>query len=121
MKGKKTLVLGASLKPDRYSNLAIHRLVNYDQAVVAIGLRSGEVAGITIHTSLMAFENIHTVTLYLNPTRQKQYYDYIIGLSPERVIFNPGTENPEFYDILQEAGIDVEVACTLVLLSTDQY
>ena len=121
MKGKKTLVLGASLKPDRYSNLAIHRLVNYDQAVVAIGLRSGEVAGITIHTFLTSFDDIHTVTLYLNPSRQKQYYDYIIGLAPERVIFNPGTENPEFYDILQEAGIDVEVACTLVLLSTDQY
>lgn len=121
MKGKKTLVLGASLKTDRYSNLAIHRLVNSNQEVVAIGLRSGEVAGITIHTSLMTFGDIHTVTLYLNPTRQKQYYDYIIGLHPERVIFNPGTENLEFYDILQEAGINVEVACTLVLLSTNQY
>lgn len=121
MKGKKTLVLGASLKSDRYSNLAIHRLVHYDQEVVAIGLRSGEVAGITIHTSPSKFDDIHTVTLYLNPNRQKQYYDYIVGLHPERVIFNPGTENQEFYDVLQEAGIDIEVACTLVLLSTNQY
>lgn len=121
MKREKTLVLGASLKPDRYSNRAIHRLVNYNKEVVAIGLRPGEVAGITIHTSPSKFDDIHTVTLYLNPTRQEQYYDYIVELHPERVIFNPGTENPEFYDVLQEAGIKVEVACTLVLLSTNQY
>lgn len=118
---KKTLVIGASLNPSRYSNLAIHRLVAHRQKVEAIGLKKGAVAGIEISTENKAFENIDTVTLYLNPTRQKAYYDYIIGLKPRRVIFNPGTENPEFYELLQKNNIASEVACTLVLLGTNQY
>ena len=84
-------------------------------------MRKGEVKGVKIETEQIAFKNIHTVTLYLNPSRQEPYYDYIIKLQPKRVIFNPGTENPEFYNRLKKAGIEVEVACTLVLLSTNQY
>ena len=118
---KKTLVLGASLKPERYSNIAINRLVNYNHEVKAFGLREGEIAGISIDTELLDYEGIDTVTLYLNPARQAQYYDYIIGLNPKRVIFNPGTENPEFYKLLSENNIEYEVACTLVLLGTNQY
>ncbi len=118
---KKTLVLGASLKPDRYSNLAIHRLTNKDIEVEAFGLKSGDVAGVSIDTQLIAYDNIDTITLYLNPKRQEAYYDYILSLKPKRVIFNPGTENPELINILQKNGIIAEVACTLVLLSTDQY
>ncbi|WP_299210883.1 CoA-binding protein [uncultured Aquimarina sp.] len=118
---KKTLVLGASLKTSRYSNLVIHRLVNHKQNVVAIGLREGEVSGIKIETDLIDFDGIDTITLYLNPVRQQQYYEYIVSLQPKKVIFNPGTENPEFYNILKRANIEAEVACTLVLLSTNQY
>lgn len=118
---KKTLVLGASLKPERYSNIAIHRLTNYNHDVVAFGLRAGEISGIKIDTELMPYEAIDTVTLYLNPKRQEAYYDYIIRLQPKRVIFNPGTENPEFYILLKQHDIDFEVACTLVLLGTGQY
>ena len=118
---KKTLVLGASLKPERYSNIAINRLVNYNHEVKAFGLREGEIAGISIDTELLDYEGIDTVTLYLNPARQAQYYDYIIELNPKRVIFNPGTENPEFYKLLSENNIEYEVACTLVLLGTNQY
>ena len=118
---KKTLVLGASLKPNRYSNMAINRLVTFNHEVEAIGLRKGVVAGIEISTEKIPFENIHTVTLYLNPQRQEAYYDYIISLKPKRVIFNPGTENPAFYKMLQQQNIEVEVACTLVLLGTNQY
>lgn len=118
---KKTLVLGASLKPNRYSNLAINRLNNYDHPVEAVGLRNGVVAGVDIATEKESFENIHTVTLYLNPKRQEEYYDYIVSLKPQRVIFNPGTENPTFYKILQENNIEVDVACTLVLLASNQY
>lgn len=118
---KKTLVLGASLKPDRYSNRAIIKLVHYNHDVVAIGLKKGEVAGIGIQTRMDGIGNIDTVTLYLNPVRQKPYYDQILNLKPERVIFNPGTENPEFYKKLKDADIKVEIACTLVLLSTNQY
>lgn len=118
---KKTLVIGASLKPSRYSNIAINRLIKYKQPVEAIGLRKGEVAGVAITTEKEPFENIDTVTLYLSPKRQDEYYEYIISLSPKRVIFNPGTENPEFYKMLQQENIEVEVACTLVLLGTNQY
>lgn len=118
---KKTLVIGASLNPARYSNLAINRLVTYKHPVVAIGLKEGEVAGVQISTEKKDFKDIDTVTLYLNPQRQKSYYDYIISLKPKRVIFNPGTENPEFFRILRENSIEVEVACTLVLLGTNQY
>ena len=89
--------------------------------VVAFGLKKGIVEGIEIDTELLPYENVHTVTLYLNPERQKSYYDYIVSLNPERVIFNPGTENPEFYEILKSNTIDFEVACTLVLLTTNQY
>ncbi|WP_424494572.1 CoA-binding protein [Salinimicrobium sp. GXAS 041] len=121
MKKKKTLVLGASENPSRYSNIAINRLVSHKQPVVAVGLREGNVAGVPIHKGPQQFEDVDTVTLYLGPPRQEQYYDYIISLSPERVIFNPGTENPEFYRLLQRENIEVEVACTLVLLSTNQY
>ena len=118
---KKTLVLGASLKPNRYSNYAIHRLVNSGHDVVAIGLREGEVNGISIETELLKFEDVNTVTLYLNPKRQEEFYNYILSLNPERVIFNPGTENPELYSILKKNNIAFEESCTLVLLSTNQY
>lgn len=118
---KKTLVLGASLNPARYSNLAINRLVKHGQPVVALGLRKGSVDGVEIETEKLPFENIDTITLYLNAKRQKEYYDYILSLNPQRVIFNPGTENPELYDLLRKNGINFENACTLVMLSSHQY
>jgi len=89
--------------------------------VKAFGLKKGRVSGVDIDTELMPYQNIHTVTLYLNPKRQEAYYEYIIGLNPQRVIFNPGTENPQLYKLLSDASIHYEVACTLVLLSTNQY
>ena len=118
---KKTLVIGASTNPERYSNIAINRLVKYGHTVVALGLKKGIVAGIDITNEKEAFENINTVTMYLNPKRQEEYYEYILSLKPERVIFNPGTENPEFYKILRKNQIGMEEACTLVLLGTNQY
>lgn len=121
MENKKTLVLGASLNTSRYSNLAINRLVAYKHPVVAVGLRKGEVAGVPIVTEKESFEEVDTVTLYLNAKRQEEYYDYIISLHPERVIFNPGTENPELYRLLRENNIDFENACTLIMLGTNQY
>ena len=118
---KQTLVLGASLNPTRYSNLAIQRLVQNNIEVKAIGLREGTVAGVKITKEKKAFTDIHSITLYLNAKRQVDYYDYIISLQPTRVIFNPGTENQELYQLLSEHGIEYEAACTLVLLSTNQY
>ncbi|HSI70223.1 MAG TPA: CoA-binding protein [Gillisia sp.] len=121
MMEKKTLVLGASLKPSRYSNIAIKRLTSYGHPVAAVGLRKGEVAGVSITNEMEDFQEVDTITLYLNPQRQKEYYDYIVSLQPDRVIFNPGTENPELYDLLKKNNIEIEVACTLVMLSTNQY
>lgn len=118
---KRTLVLGASLKPNRYSNYAIQKLIANNYEVVAFGLKKGTVAGVEIDTELIPYKDLHTVTLYLNPKRQKDYYDYIVSLKPKRVIFNPGTENPELFSILKANNIHFEVACTLVLLSTNQY
>lgn len=118
---KKTLVFGTSLKPNRYSNYAVQRLVANNIETVAFGLKEGVISGIEIDIELLAYKDIHTVTLYLNPKRQKAYYDYIVSLNPKRVIFNPGTENPEFFSILKAHKIFFEAACTLVLLSTNQY
>lgn len=117
----KTLVIGASLNEERYSNKAIKMLVEYKHPVVAYGLKSGEVSGVKIDTALENYSNIDTVTMYVNPSRQKEFYNYVISLSPRRVIFNPGTENEEFQQLLLNNGIQFEEACTLVLLRTNQF
>ena len=121
MAKKKTLVIGASQNPARYSYLAIHRLNAHQHPVVAIGLRKGTVADTVIETEKIPFEEIDTITLYLNPTRQKEYYDYILSLSPKRIIFNPGTENDELASLAAQKNIQSLEACTLVMLSTGQY
>ncbi len=116
-----TLVLGASLKPERYSNLAINRLKAKSVKTRAVGLKEGVVNDVIINIGKPVFTDIHTITLYLNPKRQKDYYNYILALMPKRVIFNPGTENIELMDLLKKNNIDFEVACTLTLLATNQY
>ncbi len=121
MKNKKTLVLGATTKPERYAYKAMNMLTQKGHTVLAIGQNAGEVAGVKIQTKAIPVKNIDTVTLYLNPVRQRDYYNYIIEAQPKRVVFNPGTENPEFYQLLELNNIKAEVACTLVLLATNQY
>lgn len=118
---KKTLVMGASTDPGRYSYKAIKMLQRYGHPVVAVGKRADELDGLKIEKEHVEFDSVDTVTLYLNPMNQRQYYDYIISLQPKRVIFNPGTENPELYTLLQQNNIEIEVACTLVMLSVNQY
>lgn len=117
----RTLVIGASTNPERYSFKAIEMLTEYNHDVLAYGLREGKVANTPIDTTLVAYENIDTITLYVNPTRQFELYDYIISLHPRRVIFNPGTENDELVSLLDQNNIKSEIACTLVLLRTNQY
>ena len=121
MTNKKTLVLGASPNPARYSYLAVNKLSKFNHPVIGIGKRKGKAGDIEIDTEQKPFTDIDTVTLYLNPENQKQYYDYIISLKPKRIIFNPGTENPELYKLARQNNIQVMEACTLVLLSTGQY
>lgn len=118
---KKTLVLGASTNPARYSFLAINKLAAHGHPVVAIGLKEGSVAGVTIQKGSPEMDDIDTVTLYLNPANQRPYYSYIISLQPRRIIFNPGTENPELEELAKENGIETLEACTLVLLSIGRY
>ncbi len=117
----KTLVIGATTNKDRYAYKAIQSLINKSHQVVAIGAKEGMALDVKIETTKIPFKGIDTVTLYLNPKNQEAYYDYIISLKPRRVIFNPGTENSEFYEILKQNNIEFEVACTLVLLATNQY
>ena len=118
---KKTLVLGASANPTRYSYLAVNKLREHNHPVVAIGRTTALVADIPVQSETSPIPELDTVTMYLNPVNQKNYYDYILDQHPKRVIFNPGAENPEFEKILQEKGIQSVEACTLVLLSTGQY
>ena len=118
---KTTLVLGASTNSDRYSNIAVRHLRKNGHTVVAIGNKSGLIGDVSIMTDTPLIENVHTVTLYLNPNNQINYYQYILSLKPKRIIFNPGTENDEFFNMASDNGIDVIEACTLVLLSTGQY
>lgn len=121
MQKKKTLVLGASTNPDRYSYMAIKnlRLKGYD--VVALGRRGGKVKDVDIEVDPIDINDLDTVTLYLNAGNQKPYYDYIIDQAPKRIIFNPGAENKELVKLAKEHGIKTMNACTLVMLSTGLY
>jgi predicted CoA-binding protein len=117
----KTLVIGATEKPERYAYMAVEQLLSHHHEVVALGIKEGEVLGVKILTGKPALKDIDTVTLYVGPAHQPDYYDYILSLHPRRVIFNPGTENPEFIKMVEEAGIQAQVACTLVMLGIGNY
>jgi predicted CoA-binding protein len=121
MDNKKTLVLGASDNPSRYSYLAIQRLRQHGHPVVAIGRKNTKVMDVPIGKEKEPFTEVDTVTLYLNPRNQEEYYDYILSLHPHRIIFNPGTENEELVQMAKKKNIQSIEACTLVMLSTNQY
>jgi len=118
---KKTLVLGASSNPTRYSFLAINKLRKNGHPVVAVGKKNVAVADVEITTDKKPVTGIDTVTLYLNARNQKEYYDYILSLKPKRIIFNPGAENEELEALARANNIQPMEACTLVLLSTGQF
>lgn len=118
---KKTLVLGASTNEERYSNKAFRRLRLHGYEAVPVGIRAGEIDGVSILLGQPIIEDIDTVTLYVGPEVQKSYYDYIVSLKPKRIIFNPGTENPELYALAKQHNIGIDIACTLVLLATNSY
>jgi uncharacterized protein len=121
MENKKTLVLGASDNPSRYSYLAIQRLRNHGHPVIAIGRKHTKVGDVTVTKDKEPVTGIDTVTLYMNASHQREYYDYILSLNPKRIIFNPGAENDELIELAQEKNIKTMEACTLVMLSTGQY
>lgn len=117
----KTLVAGASHNPSRYSNMAVNLLRSKGHEVIALGKRARTAGDWEIVEGKPELEHIHTITLYLNAGNQREYYDYFLNLDPERVIFNPGSENPELEEKLKEKGIEVVHACTLVMLQTGQF
>jgi len=118
---KKTLVIGASIKRERYSNKAIRLLRRHNHTVEAIGLKEGGIGDVKFKTGTPPLSDIHTVTLYIRPERQHLYYRYIEELKPKRVIFNPGTENDELIKMLSTKGIEVVENCTLVMLNSELF
>jgi uncharacterized protein len=118
---KKTLVLGASLNTDRISNMAVHQLLDKGHEVVAVGGREGQIGPVSVQKGTPPLNDIHTVSLYINPSLQAPLYDYILGLEPARIIFNPGTENAELARLARDRGIEAMPACTLVMLGVGLY
>lgn len=118
---KKTLVLGASPNPIRFSYKTVKSLVRHGYKVVPIGIRKGDIMWQKIIIGKPVIKDIHTVTLYLNPDNQKEYYDYILQLSPKRIIFNPGSENQELIELAMKNNIEVSIACTLIMLNSNNY
>ncbi|PCH70919.1 MAG: CoA-binding protein [Bacteroidales bacterium] len=118
---KKTVVIGASLKEDRYSNQCVRLLREHDIETIAVGNKEGKIADVEITIGYPCAGKVETVAVYLSPKNQESYYDYIIGLKPERILFPPGTENPDFYRKANALGIETEEACPLVMLRTGVY
>jgi predicted CoA-binding protein len=120
-KNKPTVVIGASPNADRYSYKATVSLQNHQHTVYPIGIKKGVINGLEIINTKPELLNIDTITIYIGPENQPQWYEYILSLKPIRLIFNPGTENSELIAIAQTNGIETEIACTLVLLSINNY
>ena len=118
---KKTLILGASTNPARYAFLAAERLQGKNHEIVLVGIKNGEVFGKKIINNKEIQKDIDTITLYIGPQNQPEWYNYILQTQPKRIIFNPGTENPELLKLAHNQGIETLFACTLVMLSTGEY
>ncbi len=120
---KKTAIIGATTNPSRYAFVAAQMLTDHGFDIVPLGIKKGQVAGKEILDIRKSPEigEIHTITLYLGPRHQEPYYDYLLSLNPKRIIFNPGTENDDFQRLARERGIEVDEACTLVMLRVGMY
>ena len=118
---KSTLVFGASLKPHRISYQVVMKLRSKQIKTSAFGVKEGHIDDVQVITNLNKIQSVHTISLYISPQNQPEYFDQILSLNPCRVIFNPGTENPVFYNLLKANDIDVEIACTLTMLALDIY
>lgn len=120
---KKTLVVGAGPNPSRYAYLAANMLEEYKHDTVLLGIKKGDINGNQILDirEKPEIKDVDTITLYIGPQRQPEWYNYLLSLKPKRIIFNPGTENDEFESMAEEQGIEVLQACTLVMLRSRQY
>ncbi len=120
---KHTVIIGATPNPSRYAYFAAQKLTQYNHPILPVGIKKGQVEGIDIIDlrAQPALDNVDTVTLYINPTHQAEWENYILSLKPRRIIFNPGTENPKLASRANEQGIETLNACTLVMLSAGTY
>jgi predicted CoA-binding protein len=118
---KKTLVIGASENPERFAYKAVKSLLGKGYEVVAEGLRLGKIDSVFISNEKKFYEDIDTITLYVGPKNQASWYEYIVSLNPKRIILNPGTESEELKTLAKENNIQIEEACTLVMLSIGNY
>ena len=120
---KKTVIVGASTNPSRYAYIAAEMLTEYNHPIVPIGIKKGQVAGVQILDirEKPKIADVDTITLYIGPPHQPEWYEYLLSLNPRRIIFNPGTENPAFEKMAEMRAIEALEACTLVLLRTNQY
>lgn len=120
---RKTVIVGSVPKPYRYAYQAAEMLERKKIDFVPIGIQEGQVMGQEILNvyDKPEIKDVHTLTLYINPERQETWYDYMLSLNPERIIFNPGTENQEFKKMAEDRGIECLEACTLVMLSVGNF
>lgn len=120
---KTTIVMGATTNPARYAYLAAHRLKENHVPFIPVGIKRGEVAGEEIMDlrEKPELDHVHTVTMYIGPDNQAEWIDYILSLKPKRIIFNPGSENPELANKAKAQGIEVVEGCTLVMLSIGAF
>ncbi len=118
---KTTVILGASINPIRFSNKAVKSLIRHGYPVIPIGNREGKIKGNKILTGKPKLKDIHTISLYLNPKNQEEYYDYIMDIKPQRLIFNPGTENQELIELATQNNIEVNIACTLIMINNHKF
>ncbi|NJB84933.1 hypothetical protein GGR26_000678 [Lewinella marina] len=118
---KTTLILGATPNPSRFAYLAAERLANRGHEIIPVGIKKGRIKGREILNGKPDVPEIDTVTLYIGPQHQPEYYDWLLRVAPRRIIFNPGTENAELVRLAREAGIEVVYGCTLVMLAGDSY
>ena len=119
---KTTVLLGASPKPDRFAYKAVRSLQRRNIPVIALGRKDADLDGIKIRKGMPGdIGPVHTVTLYLNPKNQEEYYDYIISLQPSRIIFNPGTWNPDLAELARSHNIEVVRDCMLIMLNSSKF
>lgn len=120
---KKTVIIGATANPSRYAHIAATMLTEYGHEIVPVGIKNETVLGKQILNlrDKPAIDNVDTITLYVGPQNQPEWYDYLLSLNPKRIIFNPGTENDELEKRAEAQGVEVVEGCTLVMLRSNQY
>lgn len=119
----KTVIVGATDNPSRYAYLAASMLREYNHEIAPIGIKTGTVQGTEIQDirTRPDIKDVHTITMYIGPQHQPEWYDYLLSLKPKRIIFNPGTENEAFEKMAEAQGVEALEACTLVMLRSRHY